>query len=936
MGDAANVDPHQNQSYYFESASHRQKPETPHAPSSPNSRNYTFQRSPSPSPPRFHTGSLPQLNSSARRTPTPTPITDVMAAMTDQSRAVQALKEAVNGVDSLRSPIHDPNIRNQWRSSSSPSFRSKSVDQFYRYQQPFQSPDFVSRFGTEYSIPSFHNSQPVQSVYNRSDRSTSPTRMDPTSSNNRNNHESVSTNQTIYSHAKQMNDGEFERKMHEIVNNAVSKAISKESLNSTTNDTSTGPPTKKVTEESNFDDRIDDEVMHESELSGRHVDLSPSLSPIPKSSKPDRHRHASFEPPMHNIYPQKRDSFSSEKQHLSTPSRKQTQTQCQPRQQPHQRQHVKSSSVSTTSTTKRTPSTVPLFSSSESQILTSLTEKVNHLLSRIQDLESRDTAHLAINKFEVDKTVKTQLKAFESRMNGMDAKVLQMEARQVVERVDLGKSGLFLEIILYSSLIKLDGSGARPDEANSILTTLVQCTIPALQLQTDSLTSQLSTHQISNTELVQDLQSTIRALETANRRLQSQLDESLESIKVLQGRFDFQLVAMENLRETVKEMAAKGGGMATGYDEKRIMDCLDGVSKSIKAKVDTIVLEELMRHLATRDELKRMYDKLSEKREKGRVEVDLDRVRWDVFEELKKHVEMRLHNFKAEVVAERHQQTEKQQKQAPVVNSAFQSVRRDSNIVSMAQLHETLDVLEHRWLQQLEQATTSPSNKIPSSLISELKEDILDHVKLSINEQLLDQTGTTLGTPSALLANKPMQSLIASLTREFDEKLYLLCNDLSACKTAYQTAVRQPFYRCAQWLWTSSSLKLGSSIPWNLQSTNTDPLNFKWEKDAYNIRVQEAGFYEITFAFFDVSWKPSIQIVVNGESVMSALNSPAYVVHHSSGFVRNGEGEVRPGTVTGLSLIDFLSLPAKSTIALHYHGGKKELVGHGFLGLRRL
>eukprot|EP00842_Homolaphlyctis_polyrhiza_P003699 jgi/Hompol1/432/HPOL_000149-RA len=181
-----------------------------------------------------------------------------------------------------------------------------------------------------------------------------------------------------------------------------------------------------------------------------------------------------------------------------------------------------------------------------------------------------------------------------------------------------------------------------------------------------------------------------------------------------------------------------------------------------------------------------------------------------------------------------------------------------------------------------------------------------------------------------------VQAVAKRLEREFDEKLYLLCSDLSACKSLYAKQVSQPFYRCAQWVWKSGVLKMGSGIPWNMQTVNTDPDNFKWDQDQVNLRVADAGLYEITLAIFTKS-KPSIQLVVNGESVLSAINSPSYIVHHSSGFVVDGDGKVEPGTVTGISMIDFLALPSKTTLSLHYHGVRKQAsLGHGFVGLRRL
>jgi hypothetical protein len=80
---------------------------------------------------------------------------------------------------------------------------------------------------------------------------------------------------------------------------------------------------------------------------------------------------------------------------------------------------------------------------------------------------------------------------------------------------------------------------------------------------------------------------------------------------------------------------------------------------------------------------------------------------------------------------------------------------------------------------------------------------------------------------------------------------------------------------------------------------NTDPDNFKWTKDHMNIRVEESGIYQISLAFFTRS-KPSIQLVVNGNSVLSALHSPSYVVHHPGYSVNDGMDH---GTVTGASLI---------------------------------
>ncbi|KAJ3394540.1 hypothetical protein HDU92_006816 [Lobulomyces angularis] len=177
-----------------------------------------------------------------------------------------------------------------------------------------------------------------------------------------------------------------------------------------------------------------------------------------------------------------------------------------------------------------------------------------------------------------------------------------------------------------------------------------------------------------------------------------------------------------------------------------------------------------------------------------------------------------------------------------------------------------------------------------------------------------------------------LEQVIKKVTRDFDEKLYLICSDLSLCKQSLNLSKKFPLNRVGCWLWRSNTLKFGSVVPWNYESLNTDPENFRWQEDSSCIKIQEPGLYEIRFAFF-TKQKPSIQLLVNGESILSAINSPSYVVHHGSGFVIAGDGKMVEGCVSGLSLLDFLSLPARSTVSLIYTGKKN---GHGFLSLKKV
>lgn len=129
----------------------------------------------------------------------------------------------------------------------------------------------------------------------------------------------------------------------------------------------------------------------------------------------------------------------------------------------------------------------------------------------------------------------------------------------------------------------------------------------------------------------------------------------------------------------------------------------------------------------------------------------------------------------------------------------------------------------------------------------------------------------------------------------------MIASDINNCKDIYQQSLRKPYSQCGQWIWNSETLNYDSSIPWNIETYNTDGNIFIWEINSSTIKVQNEGIYEISFAFF-TKVKPTIKLVINGETVMSAINSSSYVVHHSSGYVL-ANGKLKPGSATGLSLI---------------------------------
>jgi hypothetical protein len=98
-----------------------------------------------------------------------------------------------------------------------------------------------------------------------------------------------------------------------------------------------------------------------------------------------------------------------------------------------------------------------------------------------------------------------------------------------------------------------------------------------------------------------------------------------------------------------------------------------------------------------------------------------------------------------------------------------------------------------------------------------------------------------------------------------------------------------------------------------------------------NIITTAPGLYELTFGIF-AKKKPTVQVLVNGEPILSAINNAAYVTHHSSGRLTSVSNHPA-GNVTGLSCIDFLSLPAKARVSITYAGEDR---GEGFMSLKRL
>ena len=134
-----------------------------------------------------------------------------------------------------------------------------------------------------------------------------------------------------------------------------------------------------------------------------------------------------------------------------------------------------------------------------------------------------------------------------------------------------------------------------------------------------------------------------------------------------------------------------------------------------------------------------------------------------------------------------------------------------------------------------------------------------------------------------------------------------------------------------RWLWKSGKVKNNLSVPWEVQIINTSPDNFKWEENKPIIIINEGGLYEINMGFY-ANKKPMVQILVNGEVIISAINNNSFVIHQSPGGRMKGTGKASFGNVTGLTMVDFIVLPDKAKLNISYTGEE----GIGFLGLKKL
>ena len=117
-----------------------------------------------------------------------------------------------------------------------------------------------------------------------------------------------------------------------------------------------------------------------------------------------------------------------------------------------------------------------------------------------------------------------------------------------------------------------------------------------------------------------------------------------------------------------------------------------------------------------------------------------------------------------------------------------------------------------------------------------------------------------------------------------------------------------------RWVWKSGDLHSLNLVPWEVQAINTCPENFLWEKNRAVLILSAPGLYAISFGFY-AKRPPVVKILVNNEVAMT-VTSGAPQNNGSSAITTVGRHSA--GNITGLTINDFVALPARARISLSF------------------
>jgi hypothetical protein len=97
---------------------------------------------------------------------------------------------------------------------------------------------------------------------------------------------------------------------------------------------------------------------------------------------------------------------------------------------------------------------------------------------------------------------------------------------------------------------------------------------------------------------------------------------------------------------------------------------------------------------------------------------------------------------------------------------------------------------------------------------------------------------------------------------------------------------------------------------------NTCPENFLWEKAKTSLVTVAPGLYEVSFGFYSKK-QPTVQIHLNGEPLFSVSKS-SFVNDYGKENKVSNVGKHSAGNVTGLTMLDFIALPARARLSITF------------------
>lgn len=319
-----------------------------------------------------------------------------------------------------------------------------------------------------------------------------------------------------------------------------------------------------------------------------------------------------------------------------------------------------------------------------------------------------------------------------------------------------------------------------------------------LQRDVQSISSSLQ-HKFS--ELLQKYEFCQSELERASQTLDSQIqtNRALESRIVEIERI--QKADGRKMKELVVDIGTHG-------------DQISSLDKAVKSRVTKTVLEELTRHIFTKEEISKCVDDITDAKIKKQyrnlcrlpaiITNFLKQVPKTVEESVKEKMRLAVQVFDEKMDAIRNEVD------APHTSTRVTQAYR----IASANIEKVLRNEMKTWTQ------TYLSSAIRDA--SDLRLNFIENVKVEVNTYLEDQMNLFEKTQRNALERDPhIQEFVGHMTREFDEKLFRICEDVAGCKELFTKQLSQPFYRCGQWLWNTGQLKLGSSIPWSVEAANT-------------------------------------------------------------------------------------------------------------------